>query len=87
MNLPNNWGCGRDMGYDGARLGAVFSLVSIYGVELRWALVALLALSGARPTKAGPNPTSAPFRRPDKLLIPTERSFRSSLLSGVIHVH
>jgi hypothetical protein len=30
---------------------------------------------------------SAPFRRPDKLLIPTERSFRSSLLSGVIHVH
>jgi hypothetical protein len=53
INLLNNWGCGRDMGYDGSRLGAVFSLVSIYGVELRCALVAPLALSGAS-TKAGP---------------------------------
>ena len=34
-----------------------------------------------------PSPPSALLRGSDKLLIPTERSFPRSLLSGVIHVH
>ena len=71
--------------HDASRLGAVFSVILIYGVELRPTLVTPLDLSGASPHQR--NPPSALLRGLYKLLIPTERSLPRSLLSSVIHVH
>jgi hypothetical protein len=41
-------------GYHASRLGAVFSLILIYGVELRPTLVTPLDLSGASPHQRNP---------------------------------